>query len=71
MFPTTFITVAGASITTAMVDNIPKADAGKPNILNIKASDITPPPVGTALIKNPANRETPKIDNIAGNVVNS
>ena len=59
--PTTFKTVAGASIIVAIIERIGKADDGKPRICKINISDIVPPPIGTAVISNVESKDTPKI----------
>ena len=56
--PTTFKTVAGASIIAAIIVKIGSDDNGNPNKVIISISLIDPPPTGTALIKSVAISET-------------
>ena len=68
--PTTFNTVAGASITVAMIVKIGRAAAGNPIKEMINISEIVPPPTGTAVTSRVATRETPRTVQILGFILN-
>ena len=58
MSPTTFSTVAGASIIVAIIVKIGNAFTGKPINVNIIISEIVPPPIGTAVTNKVTSNHT-------------